>query len=220
VRREKEGVLANKGGERIACVSIPRAYPKNKQRSSLLEIDSAQLSEKIKENEKFMRMSLVKHQTSFIVLFGLLLLLLLAACGTNTSTGSPASSATAATTATATQAAVAPTSTTHAQEAALIPMMTLVGQPTAKIVSGHHTFEVDGQIKNGDTKQHDIYVQATLLDASGAIVGSTAFFNVDNVPGNKTARFAIQGLTMQPTWASIQVKVVGVSENIGATGGD
>ena len=154
------------------------------------------------------------------MLFGVLLLLLLAACGSNTSTGSPASSATSVATATATQAAVAPTSTTNAQEAALIPMMTLVGQPTAKIVSGHHTFAVDGQIKNGDTKQHDIYVQATLLDASGAIVGSTAFFNVDNVPGDGTASFTIQGLTMQPTWTTIQVKVVGVAENIGNSGGD
>lgn len=164
-----------------------------------------------------MRMSLVKRQTSFTLFLGLLLLVL-AACGTNASTGSPASSATTA--ATATHAAVAPTSTTNAQEAALIPMMTLVGQPTAKIVSGHHTFAVNGQIKNGDMKQHDIYVQATLLDASGAIVGSTAFFNVDNVAGGKTESFTIQGTTLQPTWTTIQVKVVGVTENIGATGGD
>ena len=101
-----------------------------------------------------------------------------------------------------------------------MPRMTLVGLPTAKIVSGHHTFEVVGQIKNGDTKQHDIYVQATLLDASGAIIGSTAFFNVDNVPGGGTASFSIQGITMQPTWTTIQVKVVGVSENLGTSGGD
>src|SRR5207248_3658925 len=106
------------------------------------------------------------------------------------------------------------------KEKALLPLMTLVGLPTAKIVSGHHTFEVDGKIKNGDTKQHDIYVLATLLDASGDIVGSTAFFNVDNVPGGATASFAIQGTTMQPTWASIQVKVVGLSENLGSSGGD
>jgi len=142
---------------------------------------------------------------------------LLAACGSNISTGSHASTSTNAT---ATQAVVAPTTTTNAAQAALIPMMTLVGQPTAKIVSGHHTFEVDGQIKNGDSKQHDIYVQATLLDASGVIVGSTAFFNVDNVPGGGTTSFAIRGTTMQPTWVTVQVKVVGLSENIGASGGD
>jgi hypothetical protein len=166
-----------------------------------------------------MRKSFVNRHTSFTMLFGLLLLLVLAACGTNTTTGSPASSATTPANATATKA-VAPTSTTSAQEAALIPMMKLVGQPTAKIVSGHHTFEVVGQIKNGDAKQHDIYVQVTLLDASGAIVGSTAFFNVDNVPGNGTASFTIQGTTIQPTWTAIQVKVVGVTENIGTSGGD
>jgi hypothetical protein len=164
-----------------------------------------------------MRMSLVKRQTPFTMLVGLLLLLLLAACGTNASTGTPASSAKTAASPTATHAVAALTNTT---EATLIPMMTLVGKPTAKLVSGNHTFEVNGKIKNGDTKQHDIYVQATLLDASGTIVGSTAFFNVDNVPGSGTVSFAIQGTTLQPTWTSIQVKVVGVSENIGTTGGN
>ncbi len=165
-----------------------------------------------------MRMPFVNRHVSFTIVFGLLLLLLLAACGSNTTGGSPAASATTSTG--VTQTAVAPTSTTKAQEAALIPRMTLVGQPTAKIVSGHHTFEVVGQIKNGDTKQHDIYVQATLLDASGAIVGSTAFFNIDNVPGDGTVSFTIQGTTMQPTWTTIQVKVVGVTENIVTSGGD
>ena len=165
-----------------------------------------------------MRMPFVNRHISLLILFGLFLLLLLAACGTNTTGGNPPASATTPTG--ATQTAAAPTSTTKAQEAVLIPMMTLVGQPTAKIVSGHHTFEVVGQIKNGDTKQHDIYVQATLLDASESIVGSTAFFNIDNVPGDGTARFTIQGTTMQPTWTTIQVKVVGVTENIGTSGGD
>ncbi len=164
-----------------------------------------------------MRMSLVKRQMSFTVLVGLLLMFLLAACGSTTSTGTRGSSTTASTTPTATQAVG---TSTKAAKAALLPMMTLVGQPTAKLVSGNHTFEVDGKIKNGDTKQHDIYVLATLLDASGTIIGATAFFNVDNVPGGATASFAIQGTTMQPTWASVQVKVVGLSENIGSSEGN
>src|SRR5690348_782381 len=104
-----------------------------------------------------MRMSIVKHQTSFSILVGLLLLLLLTACGSKASTNPSSSSTTASSTPNATQAVVA-------QEKALLPLMTMVGLPTAKIVSGHHTFEVDGKIKNGDTKQHDIYVLATLLD--------------------------------------------------------
>ena len=123
-----------------------------------------------------MRMSFVKHQTSFTIFIGLLLLVLLTACGSKTANGTSSSSTTASSTPNATQAVIA-------QEKALLPMMTLVGLPTAKLVSGHHTFEVDGKIKNGDSKQHDIYVQATLLDLLGAIVGSTAFFNVDDVPG-------------------------------------
>jgi flagellar hook assembly protein FlgD len=160
-----------------------------------------------------MRMSLVKQQMSFSMLVGLLLVLVLTACGNTTSS----SSTTASSTPTATQAVGTEASS---KEKALLPMMALVGQPTAKLVAGHHSFEVDGKIKNGDTKQHDIYVQAALLDTSGAIVGATAFFNVDNVPVGATASFAIQGTTMQPTWASVQVKVVGPSENLDSSGGD
>jgi len=160
-------------------------------------------------------MSIVKHRIPFSLLAGLLLVLLLAACGSNSSTGTSSSSTTASSTSTQAVSAKAP-----AQEAALLPMMTLVGQPTAKLVAGHHTFQVDGKIKNGDSKQHDIYVQAVLLDASGAIVGSTAFFNVDNVPGGGTESFAIQGTTVQPTWTSVQIKVVGLTENLGGSGDD
>ncbi len=160
-----------------------------------------------------MRKSLINRPMFFGSLAGLLLLLVLAACGSNTSN----SSASVSTTPAATHTAAA---TGTAAEKALLPMMTLVGQPSAKLVTGHHIFEVVGKIKNGDSKQHDIYVQVTLLDASGAIVGSTAFFNVDNVPGRGTESFAIQGTTIQPTWASVQVKVVGVTENIGGSGGD
>ncbi|HEY7416244.1 MAG TPA: FxLYD domain-containing protein [Ktedonobacteraceae bacterium] len=159
-----------------------------------------------------MRKPLFTRQQAFITLMGLLLVLLLAACGASAN-GSPSSSPTSAATTPTVAAATA-------TEQALVPQMTLVGQPTAKLVTGHHTFEVSGTIKNGDSKQHDIYVQATLLDATGAIVGETAFFNVDNVPGGKTESFVIQGTTIQSTWARVQVKVVGLTENIGSSGGD
>ena len=148
-----------------------------------------------------------------MILLGVLLMLVLAACGNGAS--STASGPSASPSPTATHAA----STANAAKA-LLPLMTLVGTPTAKLVSGNHTFEVDGKVKNGDTKQHDIYVQGSLLDASGTIVGATAFFNVDNVPGGGTESFSIQGTTVQPTWVRVQVKVVRVTENIGSSGGD
>jgi hypothetical protein len=44
------------------------------------------------------------------------------------------------------------------------------------------TVEVDGAVKNGDTQQHDIFVKATLFNASGADIGS-ATKNVENVNG-------------------------------------
>ncbi len=160
-----------------------------------------------------MQTSLVKRRLSIVILIGLLLTLLLAACGNNEPTTSTGSSTSTSPSPTATQS-----TSTATTEQALLPLMTLVGTPTAKLVAGHHTFEVDGKIKNGDTKQHDIYVQGLLLDASGTVVGSTAFFNVDNVPGGGTASFSIQGTTMQPTWTTVEVKVVGVTENIGSSG--
>ena len=97
--------------------------------------------------------------------------------------------------------------------------MIFVGTPTSKIVSGT-TFEVDGKIKNGDSKQHDIFVTATLLDASGKPIVTTAPLNVDNVAGGETVPYSIQGTTPQPTWTSVKVTVVNVTENVNGTGTD
>ncbi|HET9999724.1 MAG TPA: FxLYD domain-containing protein [Ktedonobacteraceae bacterium] len=102
---------------------------------------------------------------------------------------------------------------------ALIKEMTFVGTPTAKIVAGT-TFEVDGKIKNGDSKQHDIFVEASLLDASGKVIVTTAPLNVDDIAGGETVPYSIQGTTPQPTWASVKVTVVKVTENVNGTGTD
>ena len=111
-----------------------------------------------------------------------------------------------------------PTATVSAAEAALIKKITFVGTTTARIVSGT-TFEADGKITNGDNKQHDIYVQITLLDSAGKQVG-TSTMNVDNVKGNTTASFAIKGTAQQPTWNTVQATVVKVTENINGSGDD
>jgi hypothetical protein len=110
-------------------------------------------------------------------------------------------------------------SATTAAAAALTREMTFVGAPTAKIISGT-TFEVDGNIKNGDTKQHDIWVQAALFDAAGRVIATSPPLNVDNTPGGATVPFAIQGTTPQPTWSSFKVIVVNVTENVNGTGTD
>jgi len=131
-------------------------------------------------------------------------MLLLAACGSTT--------------------ASAPKSSTHSNNnsaltlAALMKLMTPVGQPTAKMVSGA-TFQVNGQIKNGDTKQHDITVQATLLDASGKVITTATQF-LDNVKGGETVNYQISGTTPQATWTSVQVTVIKISENINGSGTD
>src|SRR5215469_8274739 len=101
---------------------------------------------------------------------------------------------------------------------ALVKMIVQVGQPTAKMLTGA-TFQVNGQIKNGDNKQHDITLQVTLLDASGKIV-ATATKLVDNVPGGATVAYSIQGTTTQPAWQRVQVTVIKVSENVNGTGQD
>ena len=146
--------------------------------------------------------------------------IVLAACGSSTSASGTQGTSSATHSATSTSSATGgPGATATAAETSLIQQITFVGTPTAKIVSGT-TFAVSGKLKNGDDKQHDIYVQATLLDASGKVIATTTPFNVDNVHGGTTVSFTVQGTTPQPAWSSVKVTVVKVSENINGSGGD
>jgi hypothetical protein len=151
--------------------------------------------------------------TLILLVVGILLVFLMVVRGflspTNTA---PASSSSASTASNSANAAAAATAATY------MKLVTIVGQPTVKIVSGT-TFEADGQIKNVDTFQHDITLKITLLDASGRVVG-TATHLVDNVKGGATANYAIQGTALQASWSSVEVAVIKVSENINGTGGD
>lgn len=165
------------------------------------------------------------HRRLYFILFASLLMgILFAACGSgpggastssNPSNTQPANSSSTSTTTTVS----GPDATATAAETSLIQQITVVGTPTAKIVSGT-TFEVTGKIKNGDDKQHDIFIQASLLNASGKVIVSTAPYNVDNVAGGATVSFTVQGTTPQPTWSSVKVTVTKVSENINGSGGD
>ena|SRR5438034_4750869 len=160
-------------------------------------------------------MGLSRHmgKLSLLGVAGLLAMILaLAACGGGTA--STASAPNAAATTPPTSTPVPATATV----AALVKMIVQVGQPKAKMLTGA-TFEVNGQIKNGDNKQHDITLQVTLLDTSGKAV-ATATKLVDNVPGGAIAAYSIQGTTTQPTWQRVQVTVIKVSENIDGTGQD
>jgi hypothetical protein len=156
-----------------------------------------------------MTLSILRQKLVFLCCFALLSTIVLAACADISTSGTSA-----------TPTANLPNgATATAAVQALIKEMTLVGTPTAKIVSGT-TFEVDGHIKNGDTKQHDIFVTASLLDASGKAIVTTAPFNVDNVAGGETVPFAVQGTTPQPTWTDVKVTIVNVTENVNGTGPD
>lgn len=163
------------------------------------------------------------HHRLYALLFACLFMgVLLAACGTSTVAGTttaPSPTNTPNTPAPTSVPASGPGATATAAETSLIQQVTFIGTPTAKIVSGT-TFAVSGKLKNGDDKQHDIYVQATLLDASGKVIATTAPFNVDNVPGGATVSFTVQGTTPQPTWTSVKVTVVKVLENINGSGDD
>ena len=160
-------------------------------------------------------MVLSRHmgKLSLLVVAGLIAMIVaLAACGGGTA--STASTPKAAATTPPTSTPIPATATVSA----LSKMIIQIGQPTAKMLTGA-TFEVNGQIKNGDSKQHDITLQVTLLDASGRPV-ATATKLVDNVPGGATVAYTIQGTTTQPTWQSVQVAVIKVSENVNGTGQD
>ena len=152
-----------------------------------------------------MILSNLRQKFLLLLCLGLLSTIVLAACSDVTSTGTTSTPLNAATATAAVQA--------------LIKEMTIVGTPTAKIVTGT-TFEVDGHIKNGDSLQHDIHIVASLLDASGKPIVTTAPYNVDDVPGGETVPFAVQGTTPQPTWASVKVTIVNVTENVNGTGTD
>lgn len=154
-------------------------------------------------------MTLSNLRQNLLLLYCLLSAIVLAACSDVPATGtSPTPTTNTLNAATATAAVQA-----------LTKEMTIVGTPTAKIVSGT-TFEVDGKIKNGDSKQHDIYIEASLLDASGKPIVTTTPYNVDNVAGGETVPFAVQGTTPQPTWASVKVTIVNVTENVNGAGPD
>jgi hypothetical protein len=155
-----------------------------------------------------MILSKLGQKLLLLCFLGLLTTLLLAGCGDI----SPGTSST--------PTVVPPNAATATAEVqALIKQMSFVGTPTAKTVSGT-TFEVDGMIKNGDSKQHDIFVEASLLDASGKSIVTTAPLNVDNVASGETVPYSIQGTTPQPTWTSVKVTIVSVTENVNGTGTD
>src|SRR5437588_12022534 len=163
--------------------------------------------------------SLLQRKTYFIILVSILGLSLFTACGSNTAPSTNTNTSTSS----STPASTSPVSAQPALSTATVTtdskFITFVGQPKAKMLAGT-TFEVVGQVKNGDTKQHDIYLQATLLDASGTKIATTTIQNVDNVAAGATETFTIQGTTTQPTWAQIRVTIIKVTENIGGSGAD
>jgi hypothetical protein len=151
--------------------------------------------------------------TLILLVVGVLLVFLMVVRGFLAPTHTaPASTSGVSTTNNSANAAAAATATAY------MKLVTIVGQPAVKIVSGT-TFEADGQIKNVDTFQHDITLKITLLDESGRVVG-TATHLLDNVKGGATVSYAIQGTASQSSWSSVEVAVVKVSENINGTGGD
>jgi hypothetical protein len=151
--------------------------------------------------------------TLILLVVGVLLVFFMVVRGflapTNTA---PASSSTHSTVDNSANASAAATASAY------MKLVTIVGQPAVKMVSGT-TFEADGQLKNVDTLQHDITLKITLLDTSGHVVG-TATHLVDNVKSGATVSYAIQGTTSQSTWSNVEVAVIKVSENINGTGGD
>src|SRR2546429_7469148 len=134
--------------------------------------------------------SLLQRKTYFIILVSILGLSLFTACGSNTAPSTSTSSSTPALTSPAsTQPALSPKTATVTTVSKFI---TFVGQPKAKMLAGT-TFQGVGQGKNGDNKQHHIYLQAKLLDASRTKNTTTNIQKVDNIVGRATQNFTIQG---------------------------
>jgi ABC-type glycerol-3-phosphate transport system substrate-binding protein len=130
-------------------------------------------------------------------------MLLLAACGSGSSSSTSSASVSSAT----------PTQDTNH-----VLLAKLVGAPTAKITSGTN-FEVTGQVQNLDKSQHDIYLQATLKNASGKVVGIARGL-ADNVAAGNMDTYTLQGTLMQPAWSTVVVVITKVTENVNGQGSD
>lgn len=148
-----------------------------------------------------------------IVAMFISILLFLTACGGVGNTTS---------TATTPSSVPSPTSNAYATSVAtatsMMKLVTLIGQPKIRMVSGT-SFEADGQLKNNDAYQHDFTLKVTLLDASGKVIATTTQL-VENVKGGETVKYAIEGTTTQPSWSSVEVAVIKVSENVNGSGSD
>ena len=134
-------------------------------------------------------------------------MLLLAACGSESSGSSSSSTSSASV-----------SSATPTQNANHVLLAKLVGAPTAKITSGTN-FEVTGQVQNLDKSQHDIYLQATLKNATGKVVGIARGL-ADNVAAGNMDTYTLQGTLMQPAWSTVVVVITKVSENVNGQGSD
>ncbi len=143
---------------------------------------------------------------SILAILLVISMLLLAACGSG-SNGSSSSTSSASV-----------SSATPAQNANHVSLAKLVGIPTAKITSGAN-FEVTGQVQNLDKAQHDIYLQATLKNASGQIVGIARGL-ADNVAAGGMDTYTLQGRLTQPAWSTVVVVITRVSENVNGQGSD
>jgi len=152
-----------------------------------------------------------------IVAAFMLTLLLLTACGNGSNT-SNTTSATSSTSAPSSSPTGSANATTAATATSIMKLVSLIGQPIVKMLSGT-SFEAVGQLKNNDTFQHDFTLKITLLDASGKAITSATKL-VDNVKGGETVSYTIQGTTTQPNWTSVEVAVIKVSENINGSGSD
>jgi len=144
---------------------------------------------------------------SILAVLLVLSMLLLAACGSGSSGNSSSSTSSASV-----------SSATPTQNANHVSLAKLVGAPTAKITSGTN-FEVTGQVQNLDKSQHDIYLQATLKNASGKVVGIARGL-ADNVAAGNMDTYTLQGTLMQPAWSTVVVVITKVSENVNGQGSD
>ncbi|MBV9021202.1 MAG: hypothetical protein JOZ71_10850 [Ktedonobacteraceae bacterium] len=144
--------------------------------------------------------SLLRRKSYCILLASLLTLFICTACGSSGSTG-------ATQTSTQNQDVTATAATT-----ALVKQITFPSSPTVKLSAA--TYAVTGQIKNGDSSSHDIYIQAVLLDGLGKQLATSTIFKVEDIAGGATKSYTIEGpiedIPSQSTGLQARVSVVKV----------
>lgn len=91
-------------------------------------------------------------------------------------------------------------------------MISVDGEPRAHIATGNNVM-VEGSATNHDKFQHDVFLTATLFDATGKAVG-TATGRLEDLPAGHRDNYRLTGTATATSWARVSVVISNVTEHV------